>query len=90
MLNVHLKPVSSPVLSASTLFVSAPDHNEEPLPAFSELAKEHDSDGDERLSRAEVEGIWLANHFAWLDNDGDGAISAADWKRLNEEIEVEG
>lgn len=83
-------PVSSPVLSGSTLFVNAPDHNEEPLPTFGELAKEHDGDGDQRLSRTEVEGTWLSNHFAWLDNDADGAITAADWKKLNEEIDVEG
>jgi len=39
-------PVSSPVLSGDLLFVNAPDQAPEPPPPFSELAKEHDTDGD--------------------------------------------
>jgi len=39
-----------------------------------------DQDGDGRLSRAEVaaEKDWV-EHFGWVDGDGDGLLTAAEW-----------
>ena len=28
----------------------------------------------------------MAEHFGWLDNDVDGAISAKDWKTIGEQM----
>ncbi|MEE8367786.1 MAG: PQQ-binding-like beta-propeller repeat protein, partial [Thermoanaerobaculia bacterium] len=79
-------PVSSPVLAGDLLFVNAPDHSPNPPPPFSDLTKEHDGDGDGLLVKAELEGSWIKNHFGFVDVDGDGSISAADWEALNNEM----
>ncbi len=79
-------PVSSPVTAGGLLFVNTIDHAPEPLPPFRELAAEHDADGDGELTRAELEGSWIYNNFGWVDVDGSGAVSEADWLSLGEEI----
>jgi outer membrane protein assembly factor BamB len=82
-------PVSSPVLSGDMLFVNAPDQAPEPLPPFSELAKEHDADGDGVMTRQEVEGTWMTKHYGFVDWDGDGSLSAEDWQQLNQSMSTD-
>ena len=84
---VGTSPVSSPVLAGDLLFVNAPDHASEPPPPFSDLAKEHDANNDGRLTRPEVEGSWMKNHFGFVDADGDDAITESDWKTVNDTFE---
>jgi outer membrane protein assembly factor BamB len=79
-------PIASPVLAGGTIFVNSPDHAEHGWPDFGELTKEHDGDKDGALSQAEVEGVWLKDHFGWLDTDADGSISAKDWERMGAEV----
>ena len=79
-------PVSSPVLAGDLLFVNAPDHAPEPPPPFSELAAGHDADGDEILTRQEVAGTWMTKHFGFVDWDGNGSLSADDWRQLNQSM----
>jgi len=83
-------PVSSPVLAGDLLFVNAPDQAPEPPPPFSELTKEHDSDGDGVLSRQEVEGTWMTQHFGFVDWDGNGSLSKQDWDLLHESVTTDG
>jgi outer membrane protein assembly factor BamB len=79
-------PVSSPVLSGDTLFVVAPDQAEQGWPEFGGLLEEHDRDGDGSLSRSDVDGVWIGNHFGWLDADRSGEITAADWEYLGSQM----
>jgi outer membrane protein assembly factor BamB len=79
-------PISSPVTDGELLFVNAVDFASEAPPPFSRLAGEHDADGDGELSRDELEGSWMQKHFAWINNDGEGGISAEDWQRHTREI----
>lgn len=79
-------PVASPVLTGDALFVSAHDHADDGWPEFEPLLAEHDADEDGELSPAEVEEVWLGNHFGWLDNDADGTLTASDWQRLRDEV----
>lgn len=79
-------PISSPVLVGDTLFLNAPNHAENGWPPFAGLVQEHDGDGNGELSKAEVEGTWLQNHFGWLDANADGSISAADWDHIGREV----
>jgi outer membrane protein assembly factor BamB len=83
-------PIASPVLAGKTLFVNAPDHAEQGWSPFSEITKEHDSNEDGVLSKAEVEGSWLFRHYGWLDVDANGTISADDWKTLTSEVVNDG
>lgn len=76
---VGTSPVASPVLAGDILFVNAPDHAAEPPPSFAELAKEHDSNDDGRLQKAELEGTWMVNHFGFVDVDGNGSLTTEDW-----------
>jgi outer membrane protein assembly factor BamB len=83
---VGTSPVSSPVTDGDLLFVSAIDHASEAPPPFSQLAREHDADGDGELSRDELEGSWMKNHFAWVNVDGKGGVSAEDWRVHSNEV----
>lgn len=83
-------PIASPVLAGTTLFIHAPDHAEQGWSPFSEITREHDGNKDGSLSKAEVEGAWLFNHFGWLDVDANGTISAEDWEKLTREVVNDG
>jgi outer membrane protein assembly factor BamB len=83
-------PVSSPVLAGNRLFVNAPDQAPEPPPPFSQLAAEHDSNGDGVLTRPEVEGSWMTRHFGFVDWDGNGEISKQDWSDLHDMMTTDG
>jgi outer membrane protein assembly factor BamB len=78
-------PISSPVADGELLFVNSVDMASEAPPAFSQLAAEHDADGDGELSSEEIADTWMKNHFPWINNDGEGGISAADWERHTRE-----
>jgi outer membrane protein assembly factor BamB len=77
-------PISSPILSGHTLYITAPYHAEDGWSPFEGVVTEHDKDGNGELSREEVAEAWLIRHFGWLDHDADGAISAKDWKTVGE------
>lgn len=82
--DVGAGPVASPVLANDMVYVVAPDHAGQGWPPFEGIKAEHDRDGNGTLSRDEVEGAWLADHYGWLDTDGNGVVSAKDWKTLEE------
>ncbi|MBZ0110928.1 MAG: PQQ-binding-like beta-propeller repeat protein [Thermoanaerobaculia bacterium] len=79
-------PIASLALVGDTVFTSAPNHAENGWAEFSSLTSEHDANGDGVLAKNEVEGVWLFNHFGWLDTDADGSISEADWTNLGEQV----
>ena len=79
-------PISSPVLMGDTLYVSGIDHAENGWAPFGPLLEEHDKDGDGELSREDVAEAWIAEHFGWLNADGEGNITAEDWERLEREM----
>ena len=79
-------PVSSPVLEGGTLFINAHDHADQGWPPFDGLLEEHDADKNARLTRAELEGSWMFNHFGWLDPDASGEITAEDWAHMAKEV----
>jgi outer membrane protein assembly factor BamB len=83
---VGTSPITSPVIEGDLLFVVAVDHASEAPPPFSQLAGEHDADGDGELSREELEGSWMQNHFAWVNVDGKGGLSAEDWRIHSDEV----
>jgi len=82
-------PVASPVLAGDRIYVVAPDHNESPRDPYSTLLERHDANADGTLAIEELEGVWMAAHFGWLDMDGDGSLSAADWEELDREVTVD-
>ncbi len=79
-------PVASPVLGGDRIFVAAPDHAENGWAPFGPILEEHDADGDGKLTKQEVAGTWMESNYGWLDGDGSGAISPADWQRLADEM----
>lgn len=81
---VGVGPVSSPTLEGDVLFVNAPDMAAESPTPFSELAKEHDTDQDGKISRSEADGTWISEHYGWVDVDGDGSFTAPDWESINQ------
>ncbi len=83
---VSAGPVSSPVLVDGRLFVAGMDQQEEPMPAFAEVATQHDANHDKCLSGSEVAGSWMEKHFGYLDVDGNGCVSAEEWGVLAGEL----
>ncbi len=79
-------PVSSPVLNGDVLFVNAVEHAENGWPDFAKLLEEHDADEDSNLTKEEVEGAWMANHFGWLDADASGLLTTEDWEHMRNEL----
>jgi outer membrane protein assembly factor BamB len=82
-------PVASPVVAGTIMVVTAPNHNEQPLPGFAQLLADTDTDNDGALSSAEfstVEG--MGEHFGWMDRDNDDSLTAVEYGYLVELIET--
>ncbi len=78
-------PVASPVISGSTMVITAPNHAEEPLPTFAELLASVNADGDEQLSEAEFAGVpGFGEHFGWTDRNDDGYLTEQEYTALME------
>ena len=85
MPGVGQAPVASPTVSGSTMVVTAPNHAEEPLPAFSQLLASFDSDADDQLSASEFTNIpTYGEHFRWADRDSDGSVTGAEFTYVTE------
>ncbi len=96
--NLPKGSASTPVYAEDTLFVAAAAAitgdpvNPIEVPDFNELIESYDSDGDNRLTQAEIpEDLALIyrlgprftgvkNNFSQWDTDQDGAISEEEWK----------
>jgi len=81
-------PIASPVLSGDQLFVTTISHTESGWMDYSEVL-ENDADEDGELSKEELDGVWLANHFGWVDVDGNGSLSEKDWDALTAELSTD-
>jgi outer membrane protein assembly factor BamB len=93
-----------PVHADETLFVAAAvaitgdPVNPIELPDFNELMERYDSDGDNRLTRAEIPEDFaviyrfgprfagVKKRFSRFDSDKDGAISEEEWKQVTRQI----
>jgi len=72
--------MGTPITANGTLFVSALGSTEPDMPAFESVLAMYDKDRDGRLSHEEFKGDKdLGEHFGWIDTDGDGFITAAEW-----------
>jgi hypothetical protein len=72
--------MGTPITANGTLFVSTLGSTEPDMPAFESVLAMYDKDRDGRLSHEEFKGDKdLGEHFGWIDTDGDGFITAAEW-----------
>ena len=72
--------LGTPVAANDTVFVSTLGSTEPYMPTFESVLAMYDKDHDGRLSREEFKGDPdLGEHFGWIDTDGDGFITAAEW-----------
>ena len=83
---VSAGPVSSPALAGDLLFVTGPDQQEEPIPAFADESAKHDANRDGCLATAEVAETWIAKHFGFIDQDGNACITAGEWSLMMDEL----
>lgn len=72
--------MGSPVLFGDTLLLHARGHDQPMLEPFESILPKYDRDKDRRLSRDEFreERDW-AEHFGWIDDDGNGFIDLNEW-----------
>jgi outer membrane protein assembly factor BamB len=81
---VGYTPVCSPIVwerpEGALLLASVPFHAEGgAMPSFEVLSKDTDKDKDQKLTKAELAGSDMADHFGWGDANADGFIDAAEW-----------
>ena len=68
------------VASGDTLFVSTAGSTDPGLPPFEGYLQKYDTNKDRRLSSSELSADKdLGEHFGWIDADGDGIITEAEW-----------
>lgn len=74
--------MGTPVATGETLLVSTAGSTEPMLPAFASVLAMYDKDHDGRLSHDEFKGDKdLGEHFGWIDANGDGFITEAEWNK---------
>jgi outer membrane protein assembly factor BamB len=68
------------VAGGDTIYVSTIGSTEPSLPTFDSVLEKLDQNKDRRLSNAEFLGDKeMGEHFGWIDIDGDGVITDAEW-----------
>jgi outer membrane protein assembly factor BamB len=87
--SVGYTPVCSPVLwerpDGALLFASVPFHAEGgAMPAFETLTSASDANKDGKLTKVELAGSEMAQHFGWADANRDDFIDAAEWKFISD------
>ena len=71
------------IASGDTLYVTTMGTSQPWMPSWEETAAKFDKDKDGKLSPQEFAADKnMGEHFGFLDNDGDGAISAKDWNYM--------
>lgn len=74
--------LGTPVAAGNTLFVSTLSSTEPMMPTFASVLTMYDKDHDGRLSHDEFKGDKdLGEHFGWIDDNGDGFITEAEWNK---------
>ncbi|HEV3198694.1 MAG TPA: PQQ-binding-like beta-propeller repeat protein [Bryobacteraceae bacterium] len=74
--------LGTPVATDGTLFVSSLSSSEPMMPTFASALTMYDKDHDGRLSHDEFQGdADLGEHFGWIDDNGDGFITEAEWNK---------
>ena len=72
--------MGTPVVSGDTLFVSTLGSADPALPAFDTYLEKLDTNKDRRLSAREFSADKeMAEHFGWIDADGDDVITETEW-----------
>jgi outer membrane protein assembly factor BamB len=74
--------LGTPVAVGDKLFLSTLSSNEPMMPTFASQLAAYDKDHDGRLSHDEFKGDKdLGEHFGWIDDNGDGFITEAEWNK---------
>jgi len=72
--------LGTPITANGTLFVSTLGSTDPYMETFESVLAKYDKDHDGRLSHEEFKDDKdLGEHFGWIDTDGDGFITAAEW-----------
>lgn len=76
-------PACSPLVDGDRIFATVQHHAEQPMPSFDSILADKDADGDGKLTKAEVEGYWLLDHWGWADANRDDIVTAEEWNFIN-------
>jgi outer membrane protein assembly factor BamB len=77
--------MGTPVAVGNTLFLSTLSSSEPMMPAFAPVLAMYDKDHDGRLSHDEFKvDKDMGEHFGWIDDNGDGFITEAEWNKARD------
>lgn len=72
--------MGSPVIAGDTIILYGKGHDEPWMPTFAATLDKRDANRDGRISVEEFKGDDWAEHFGWIDGDGNGLIDKAEWE----------
>jgi outer membrane protein assembly factor BamB len=73
-------PIATPALANGIIYAAGEGSDEPAYPPFAEMLQKLDQNHDGKMSREEFAAdSMFADHFGWIDTDGDGFITAGEW-----------
>lgn len=72
--------MGSPVIDGETIILYGKGHDEPWMPTFAATLEKRDMNRDRRISAEEFKGDDWAEHFGWIDGDGDGFVDSKEWE----------
>ena len=72
-------PIASPAVDGNRIYVSAPDGAGDAAIPATESMFTYDADESDTLSPEELGKVGLAEHFDWLDRNGDQTLTRAEY-----------
>lgn len=71
--------LGTPIATGDTVLVSTLAATEPWIETFESAVEKYDRDNNLRISHAEFKADGLAEHFGWMDDNGDGVIDSREW-----------
>jgi outer membrane protein assembly factor BamB len=78
-------PIATPVLANGVIFATS-SGSDNPTPSWEKMLERFDKNKDGKISLEELSADpKISDHFGWMDRDGDGFITAAEWDAIQRE-----
>jgi outer membrane protein assembly factor BamB len=81
--NQGTSPISTPTLADGLIFATSFGAEKSPYDPWDKVKDQYDKNKDGRISPEELSiNPMVADHFGWMDSDGDGFVSAEEYSEI--------